>query len=883
MRKIWKQGLALLACGALLLGGCGGKESGENGEVTPPAVTGGAGQPGDSQGTAGQDSVLVEGDRAVSETRYELFEGPKLMQSSEKVKLKVMQDDVFVYDTRVNHNRIFSYTAPETVNQVAVFDFEGKVTVTVEVPGAETLTDVVVRPLAYGVEPKVEGNKISFELSYPGSYVVEYNDGTVEDAADNALHLFTNVPEENPVTADNVPDGTIYIGPGVYKADAIPVQSNTTLYLAGGAYVYGQIRTDQVENLTICGRGIISGSIYERTKASENTIPMEFRNGKNITVRDITILDPAGWTVTLYKCDGVQIDNLHVVTARANGDGISVQSCKNVKMTGGFIRTWDDSLVVKNEDNGTTENVVFDGVTVWTDLAQSLEVGYETNGETMTDITFKNITIVHNYHKAAISIHNSDNAAIKNVTYQNITLEDARMLGDNRGDGDNDYLIDFTVAYSPEWSVSGGVRGTIDGVLVDNVKVLACEDTIVSRMLGESKTSGIQNITIQNVEVEGVKKASAEDLSLATNDFVSDVKVLSNGSAVGATIKLPYRISETYKDSIDSKIAASPEQGGLMVPEFSILDVKESYLGVKIPVDTINITATHGAGTTLKAPYDDGSGTMEQTDGMNALLVDGDRTTSFVSRAFTGEKDEFLALTFDFGKKISPGVVRIYLPEDCPFVREYRVAVFVKREADAKNFSRALSSTDFMASPASGNYFDIKLSSTLECYQLQLRFFRTEGIMSVSEIELPEIAFYPSSLSTNMPIVDSSEYNDVYVADYLTDGNENTYWEAKDVDAYFVLDMGSERRVRYINLHLPPLLTWEPREQTIEILTSTDGVTFTSVVAPTKYLFDPQTGNINSIFFDTPLEARYIKLSWSSNSSLGGYGAQLSEIYVYGE
>lgn len=36
MRKIWKQGLALLACGALLLGGCGGKESGENGEVTPP-------------------------------------------------------------------------------------------------------------------------------------------------------------------------------------------------------------------------------------------------------------------------------------------------------------------------------------------------------------------------------------------------------------------------------------------------------------------------------------------------------------------------------------------------------------------------------------------------------------------------------------------------------------------------------------------------------------------------------------------------------------------------------------------------------------------------------------------------------------------------------
>lgn len=611
---------------------------------------------------------------------------------------------------------------------------------------------------------------------------------------------------------------------------------------------------------------------------------MEFRNGKNITIKDITILDPAGWTVALYKCDGVQIDNLHVITARANGDGISVQSCKNVKMTGGFVRTWDDSLVVKNEDNGTTENVVFDGVTVWTDLAQSCEVGYETNGETMTDITFKNITIVHNYHKAAISIHNSDNAAIKNVTYQNITIEDARMLGDNRGDGDNDYLIDFTVAYSPEWSVSGGVRGTIEDVLVDNVKVLACEDTIVSRMLGESKTSGIKNVTVQNVEVEGVKKATVEDLALAMNDFVSEVKVQTNGSTTGAVIQLPYKLAEEAADTYGMQIIKSPEQGGLMVPEFSILDVEESYMGTKIPTDTAEITATHGAGTTLKAPYDDGSGTMEQSDGMNALLVDGDRATTFVSKAFTGEKDEFLALTFDFGEKISPGVVRIYLPEECPFVREYRVAVFVKREADAKNFSRALSSTDFMASPASGNYFDIKLSSTLECYQLQLRFFRTEGMMSVSEIELPEITFYPSSLSTNMPIVDSSEYNDVYVADYLTDGNENTYWEAKDVNAYLVLDMGKVRQVRYINLHLPPLLTWEPREQTIEILTSTDGVNFTSVVAPTKYLFDPQTGNVNSIaFLDGAVEARYIKLAWSSNSSLGGYGAQLSEIYVYGE
>ena len=34
----------------------------------------------------------------------------------------------------------------------------------------------------------------------------------------------------------------------------------------------------------------------------------------------------------------------------------------------------------------------------------------------------------------------------KNVTYKNITVEDAQMLGDDRNDGENDFLIDFKIA-----------------------------------------------------------------------------------------------------------------------------------------------------------------------------------------------------------------------------------------------------------------------------------------------------------------------------------------------------------------------------------------------------------------------------------------------------
>ena len=82
-------------------------------------------------------------------------------------------------------------------------------------------------------------------------------------------------------------------------------------------------------------------------------------------------------------------------------------------------------------------------------------------------------------------------------------------------------------------------------------------------------------------------------------------------------------------------------------------------------------------------------------------------------------------------------------------------------------------------------------------------------------------------------------------------------------------------------MHLPPLLTWEVRTQQIEISVSLNGTDWTTIVESTEYTFDPSTGSVNSITLETPVQARYVRLTWSTNSSTR-YGAQLSELYVYG-
>lgn len=822
--------------------------------------------------------VTEKPDRTVETTKLTVYEGPNLLESSSKLSAYVEDTELFVYDTRVNHNRIFSWAAPSTQGQVVSFDFEGKVHMKVEVSDARSLTDVVVRPLSYGVETSVSGNTIEFDLEYSANYTLEYNDGTVSDAADNALHIFANPIEEDPIDEDNIPDNVIYIGPGVYSAGAIPMTSGSTLYLAGGAYVYGQVRAENLENITIRGRGIFSGSIYARTKESEYTLPIELRYCKNVTIEGIALLDPAGWAVTLYQCEDVNIDNLKIITARSNGDGISVQSCKNINVTGGFVRTWDDSLVVKNVDRGTTSGITFDNVTVWTDLAQSCEVGYETYGATMDDINFKNITILHNYHKAAMSIHNCDDAEITNVTYQNITIEDASMLGDNQIDGQNDFLIDITIAYNIEWTKSGGERGKISDVTFENIKILSMQDTIVSRISGESQNSSVNNVKISGVEIAGSAITSAEQFKLYTGNYVNNVTVSKASYDVfGASIKLPYEL-DLKNEAVEKTVVPARIQNGLEVPAFSIMDVSETYMGVKFDLSKVAVSTTHGAGTTATSAYDDGSGDFG--DATIANIIDGDRSTAYTAKEWTGENNEFAAISVDFGETVSPGIVRVYLSKDSDFVYNFSVSVFIKK-TETSNYTRSMTTSTYTSTPATGNYFDIKLSATLECTSLQLRFFRVDGMTGQPQLQINEIAFYPSSLSTTKPIVNSTEHYDVYTVGNIVDGNENTYWEAATQDAFFTVDLGRSYDVRYLVMHLPPLMTWPEKHQKIAVLMSEDGENWVTVVEETEYAFDPAKGNSNVLELTTPVRARYVKLVFSYNDS--GYGAQLSELYVYGE
>ena len=810
-------------------------------------------------------------EHTITHTTLVTYEGPTLLKEFDNVEIKVEDEKLFIYEVPVNHDRVFSFKAPTTTAPVAFFDFEGSVNVEITIKDVEKIENVVVRPLAYGIKPSISGNSISFRLDYPTNYVVEYNNDPTK-----AIHLFTNTIEKDKPDPNNLPENMIYIGPGVYKADAIPIESNKIVYLAGGAYVFGQIRGENVENVTIKGRGILSGDLYKRTQASEFTIPIEFRHSKNIKIEDIAILNPAGWAISAYFVDGLTIDNIKIITSRANGDGVSLQSCKNVHVKNSFIRSWDDSLVVKNYDGGSTENIKFENIVIWTDLAQSMEIGYETYGEKIENVSFENITVLHNFHKPIISIHNADNAHISNISYKNITVEDAQIIGDNPAENYDDFFIDLQIAYNQLWSTSREERGTIDNVTIDNVVILDGKDDLVSRIGGYDEDHMITNVSINNLTYKGKKVKSPEDLNFVINQYTSGIAFnFTMNQSTGATPIYPYNLSLESTGVKTIKINTIL-QNGFIVPEFAIKEQIEVYSGEKI-TGTFEVIATHGVGL---LDWDDGSGPWEQHPHIARNVLDGDFKTAWIAKEWLNQTGEYAALSIVFDEPKEVGKVRIYGFPDSKIYQVQNIGLFGIRASSQRNvYTKILNGEDYEFTPATGNYIDMVMNPG-EYKAIQLRFYYKEGSSYSARPFATEIEIYPASLTFNKP-VEATPHEDVYEAKNIVDGNFYTYYESKKGvwPAEVMIDLKEEATIQVINLHLPPLLQWDKREQSISIHSSLDGVTFQEIVEETKYEFDPKRNNIVTIKLNEPVTCRYVKFMFTSNTS--EYGAQISEITIY--
>ncbi|GIH40740.1 hypothetical protein Mco01_37400 [Microbispora corallina] len=136
-----------------------------------------------------------------------------------------------------------------------------------------------------------------------------------------------------------------------------------------------------------------------------------------------------------------------------------------------------------------------------------------------------------------------------------------------------------------------------------------------------------------------------------------------------------------------------------------------------------------------------------------------------------------------------------------------------------------------------------------------------------------------ANLAAGRPTAESS-HTDVYPSSKTTDGDQNTYWESANnaFPQWVQVDLGSAQQASRVVLQLPA--SWGARDQTLSLLGSTDGTTFTTVKASAAYTFSPSSGNTVTITFPASTQ-RYWRVTVTANT--GWPAGQVSEFQVWNQ
>lgn len=441
---------------------------------------------------------------------------------------------VFTHQARVSArpiNQVWpGYQRPLEQTEIASFaswDMSGPVEVVVV--SARPIHDARVRPGSRGLRPVVDGNTLRFTLDRPGAITVEIN------GMRRALHLFANPPETD--IPDPKDPNVRYFGPGIHCPGVIRVTSGQTVYLDGGAVVYGAIVAENAGDIAIRGRGILDGSKFSRgaVRALINTLTCE-----RVTLEGITLRDPCGWTLVPVKCRQVHIRNIKLIGLwRYNADGIDFVNCQDCSVEDTFVRSYDDCIVFKGLKGwGERHPCNFEPLTgirvrrcvLWCDWGRALEIGAETMASEVTDLVFEDCDIIHSLD-VAMEVQNGDRAHCHNLLFRNIRVEldddqTRPVYQQQKGEVYNQTArhiaqLIVLVSYRNVWS-HDDVRGRVDDIRFEDIDVTAWTTPEVY-LAGCDAEHMVQDVSIRNLRVNGRQVRAMDDVRFTIKPFVGRI------------------------------------------------------------------------------------------------------------------------------------------------------------------------------------------------------------------------------------------------------------------------------------------------------------------------------------------------------------------------
>ena len=430
-----------------------------------------------------------------------------------------------------------------------VFSLADKeLTVNVSVPN--TISSAKILPESANIGFTINENSLSFKISKAQNLTVEINGEYIK-----SLHIFANPPETDApdINASNVKvlapgqhsandfatitQRTIYFAPGEHELSGyVTLRNNKTIYLAEGAYIRAKVAPNEPSsinsyglhnyntlialfgnNVAIKGRGIIDGTDCPNLGKHLFYIT----NGSNVEVKDIIILNPSPFALPIRNSSNVLVDNVKIIGSRCNSDGIDIIGGKNVTVQNCFLRTLDDLIVIKTYGDGKEpgNNILVQNCVLWNGVAHALSLGAELQSD-IDGVTFRDCDIIRN-PGTALKILHSGTALLKNITFEDIRVDEARTL------------VDCWIG-KDGWSrpEDGNHSGNVRDVLFKNITAKG-DLSLLMRLAGYRADYTIENVTFENV-TRNERPLTMTDITI--NPYVKNVVIRENSAGI-STVK----------------------------------------------------------------------------------------------------------------------------------------------------------------------------------------------------------------------------------------------------------------------------------------------------------------------------------------------------------
>jgi polygalacturonase len=220
--------------------------------------------------------------------------------------------------------------------------------------------------------------------------------------------------------------GSVYVPPGTYVIGSIVLPSNTTLSLEKDANLQGSpdlndypvisvrwegrwipghralISADGAHDIAVIGPGHIAADpkLAGRAMPRRPTL-IEPINCTDIRLQGFSTHHSTMWSIHPTYCQNVTARNLTIRSSGGNGDGIDVDSCRNVRIESCDIDTGDDCIALKSGRGlegyhiaRPTEDVLISHCTLGDSIFACIGIGSEDSGG-IRNIRIEHCTFTH--------------------------------------------------------------------------------------------------------------------------------------------------------------------------------------------------------------------------------------------------------------------------------------------------------------------------------------------------------------------------------------------------------------------------------------------------------------------------------------------------------